>query len=101
MTKKEAWEQIAAAFALAAEGGERSIVTRYGLCNAVVEVVSTVSGSSVWMDYIGMGRDLDEIAPRKCRGFWWPLPGDDDHTPDCDHERAMLAQLLAESSEDI
>lgn len=88
MTKSDAWSLIAVAYSRAGQG-IRTDLTKSGLCNAV----NTIATKDIF--YFSMMNDLYDAHPDYDGGFWWPIFGDYNHTPNCDHERAMLAQLLS------
>lgn len=95
MTKHEAWETIAAAFALAGEGGKRERLAEDGLCFAPTLLYHT--GRIDLSRCMAMRAELDACNPgASVYAYWWPINDEDIHTSDDDHERAMLAQLLAE-----
>lgn len=100
MTKREAWEAIAEAFMHAGEGRRRHPLAERGLCFAIANMPMDF-GVFAEMDAdlaLANPHPLDKWA--KADGHWWPIPVSREHTPDCDFERAMLAQLLAEVADD-
>ena len=103
MTKREAWEKIARAFAQSESTGRRNRLTRSGLCAAADEVASR--DFDLWVE---LAEDLNTVRNEYndtpngrtyLTGWWWPLLGDKAFSPACDGERAMLAGLLAELAE--
>lgn len=110
-TEKETWEKIAQAFAKSETTGEVNCLTGLGLCAAVniandyprllclPDTASSIARTHrQWL----RNRMLDELKKHdlgegclsKCAGFWWPL-----QTQESFAERAMFAQLMAETCE--
>jgi len=111
LTKKQAWAHIAQAFEKAAATGEYDRITNNGLCWAVLALYLVGWNETVAIDkatYQAMEVDLDSVKPvidgadflegvigHDPDYFWWPQ-----RTPESSAYRAVLAQLLSETSED-
>jgi len=71
-----------------------------GLCDAMDEIINYFSAED-YVSFCKTMRLFTEDHPEITSvDTWWPTSNDDDHTRQCDFERAFFAYLMAAISDD-